>query len=345
MSGFRVPDQGPEPSPLDAGGARAPEPDPAPCRMARRRLGWIGGEGLNAWPGYVDALSTLLMVIIFVLLVFVLAQAFLSVALSGRDRALDRLNRQVAELSDMLSLERGRSAELRMSLAQANRDLQSATAARDQLAQQLAALQGEQDKLAADRDALKAERDRLSARLADAALQSQAAQARAEDLTGQLAEAAQAHDGPQGQADGGAAGRRPAAVAGRPAQLDDMRKQIAELDQSRQVGQGNHRGTRLRPGQAGRADARAAALRDDLEKQAREAAERAVTEEQAHAVAEPAVGRGEAAGRLRPCPVGAARPPDRRVARQLAAVQHALDISESLGQATRTCRSPTSAAG
>ena len=50
-------------------------------------------DGLNAWPGYVDALSTLLMVIIFVLLVFVLAQAFLSVALSGRDQALDKLNR------------------------------------------------------------------------------------------------------------------------------------------------------------------------------------------------------------------------------------------------------------
>ena len=43
------------------------------------------GSGLEAWPGYVDALSTLLMVIIFVLLVFALAQGFLSVALSTRD--------------------------------------------------------------------------------------------------------------------------------------------------------------------------------------------------------------------------------------------------------------------
>jgi len=142
--------------------------------MALRRRG-NGGEGLNAWPGYVDALSTLLMVIIFVLLVFVLAQAFLSVALSGRDRALDRLNRQMAELSDMLSLERGQSSELRVSLAQAARDLQAASAARDQLSQQLASLQGAQDKLAADRDALRTERDRLSAQLADAAAQMQAA--------------------------------------------------------------------------------------------------------------------------------------------------------------------------
>ena len=78
--------------------------------MARGRRGRATDE-LNPWPGYVDALSTLLMVIIFVLLVFVLAQAFLSVALTSRDRALDRLNRQVAELSDMLSLERGRATE------------------------------------------------------------------------------------------------------------------------------------------------------------------------------------------------------------------------------------------
>src|SRR4051812_29554627 len=148
------------------------------------------GNGLEAWPGYVDALSTLLMVIIFVLLVFVLAQAFLSVAMSGRDRALDRLNRQMAELSDMLSLERGRSAELRLSLAQVSRDLQSVTSTRDQLTQQLAALRGEQDGLAAERDALRTERDRLSARLADAALQTEAAQARTTELDTQLAEAA-----------------------------------------------------------------------------------------------------------------------------------------------------------
>src|ERR1700744_2426592 len=105
--------------------------------MSLRRRG--GGEALNPWPGYVDALSTLLMVIIFVLLVFVLAQAFLSVALTGRDRALDRLNRQGAELTDMLSLERGRAGELQLSVASLTRDLQTANANRDQLSHDLAA--------------------------------------------------------------------------------------------------------------------------------------------------------------------------------------------------------------
>src|SRR5687768_9073101 len=87
--------------------------------------------GIDAWPGYVDALSTLLMVIIFVLLVFVLAQGFLSVALSSRDRALERLNRQVTELSDLMALERGQAEELRGSLSRTSEELRAAVAARD----------------------------------------------------------------------------------------------------------------------------------------------------------------------------------------------------------------------
>ncbi len=107
--------------------------------MSRRRRGG-GGEALNPWPGFVDALSTLLMVIIFVLLVFVLAQAFLSVALTGKDRALDQLNRQMAELTDMLSLERGHSAELQSTVAGLTRGLRTASLARDRLDAQVGTL-------------------------------------------------------------------------------------------------------------------------------------------------------------------------------------------------------------
>src|SRR6478752_5364942 len=137
-----------------------------------------GDNGLTAWPGYVDALSTLLMVIIFVLLVFVLAQAFLSVALSGRDKQLDRVNRQLAEVSDMLSLERGRGADLQQSITQLNRDLATTNAARDTLSQQLAALKDQAERAGADRDALRSDRDRLAQQLADAALQAQSGAAR-----------------------------------------------------------------------------------------------------------------------------------------------------------------------
>src|SRR5215471_6119786 len=137
-----------------------------------------GDNGLSAWPGYVDALSTLLMVIIFVLLVFVLAQGFLSVVLTGRDKQLDRVNRQLAEVSDMLSLERGRGADLQQSITQLNRELAAAGAARDTLSQQLDALRAQAERAGADRDTLRAERDRLAQQLADAALQAQSGAAR-----------------------------------------------------------------------------------------------------------------------------------------------------------------------
>ena len=242
-------------------------------RLRRRSA----SDELNPWPGYVDALSTLLMVIIFVLLVFVLAQAFLSVALTGRDRALDRLNRQVAELTDMLSLERGRGGELQLSMAGLNRDLQAAAAARDGLTRDLAAMRDEAGRTAADRDALRAERDRLSARLADAELQSASAQVRTQALQGRLAEAA-------GRTD--TAGQDAAAVAG---QLADARRQLAALRTQAAAVQAEldrtvttDRATiEARVGDIAKLtdQVRAlSALRDELERQAQDAAARATTE-------------------------------------------------------------------
>ncbi len=96
------------------------------------------GNGLEAWPGYVDALSTLVMVIIFVLLVFVLAQAFLSVTLAGRSQALDKATQQLAELTTALSLEQGKTASLQLSVAQLGKELAGRTAERDRITQQLA---------------------------------------------------------------------------------------------------------------------------------------------------------------------------------------------------------------
>ncbi|MDW8314081.1 MAG: peptidoglycan-binding protein [Rhodovarius sp.] len=81
--------------------------------MIRGRLrgGAGAGAGYQAWPGYVDALSSLLMLITFVLLAFVLAQGFLSAALASRDQALAQLRREVAALSASLALERQSRAE------------------------------------------------------------------------------------------------------------------------------------------------------------------------------------------------------------------------------------------
>jgi chemotaxis protein MotB len=68
---------------------------------------------LNYWPGFVDALSTLLLAIIFLISIFMLGQFFLAREISGRDTALERLNRQILELTDLLALERSghRSAD------------------------------------------------------------------------------------------------------------------------------------------------------------------------------------------------------------------------------------------
>jgi len=87
----------------------------------------------NIWPGFVDALASLLMVFMFLLMVFVLAQFFLSEALSGRDAALDQLNTQVSELADLLALERRASTDLRTNVAQLSADLQVSVALRDDL--------------------------------------------------------------------------------------------------------------------------------------------------------------------------------------------------------------------
>lgn len=134
-------------------------------------------EGLNPWPGYVDALSTLLMTTIFVLLVFVLAQAFLSVALSNRNKALEQLNGKVSQLADMLALEKGKARDLESRLATLTANLQAANAARAELAQQLSArseqLQASQSQIQALQAELartvKADKETIDAKLADLA--------------------------------------------------------------------------------------------------------------------------------------------------------------------------------
>ena len=129
------------------------------------------------------------MVIIFVLMVFVLAQGFLSVALSSRDRALDRLNRQVAELAELLSLERGQTGELRSALARAAEELRTAASARDTLSAQLRDLRDERDRISGERDTARSERDQLTARLSDLELTSRGAPERIATLEAQLADA------------------------------------------------------------------------------------------------------------------------------------------------------------
>ena len=90
-------------------------------------------SGMNYWPGFVDALSTLILSIIFLLTVFMVAQFFLSQEVAGKDTALARLNAQISRLSDLLSLERTGKLSLEEEIAQLHASLSAAEGERDRL--------------------------------------------------------------------------------------------------------------------------------------------------------------------------------------------------------------------
>jgi chemotaxis protein MotB len=94
--------------------------------------------GIDIWPGFVDALSQLVMVIVFVLLVFTAGQFYLTDALSGRDAALQKLSQQVNELANLLSMARNSNTGLQTELMQLSQQLEAAKQERDQAKQALA---------------------------------------------------------------------------------------------------------------------------------------------------------------------------------------------------------------
>ena len=100
-------------------------------------------SSVNYWPGFVDALAALLVVVVFLIMVFALAQVFLSEALSGRDSVLEQLTSELDELAQMLDLERDANADLRISVAQLSSQLQTSVSARDALVSKLSDIEEE----------------------------------------------------------------------------------------------------------------------------------------------------------------------------------------------------------
>jgi len=92
-----------------------------------------GDSGMNYWPGFVDALSTLILSIIFILTVFVVVQFYLQQEVAGKDTALNRLNAQIAQLTELLSMEKTGKADLEDQLAQLRASLANAESERDKL--------------------------------------------------------------------------------------------------------------------------------------------------------------------------------------------------------------------
>src|SRR6202022_3740835 len=161
-------------------------------------------SSIDIWPGFVDALAQLLMVIIFILLVFTAGQFYLSEALSGRDQALLRLQQQVNELGDLLALEGRATENLRVGAADLSAKLASSLAERDRLTGQLrdadAIVSADKEKielqlreiesLRRDLDALKTVRADLEAKVAALAQQQETTAAvrdRSKELEAQLA--------------------------------------------------------------------------------------------------------------------------------------------------------------
>lgn len=94
---------------------------------ARRR------RPVDFWPGFVDALSSLLMVLVFLLMIFTIGQFVLSDALSSRDRTLAKLNAELAELASVLSMERAAKAQALVQVGELSASLGTTSAERDSL--------------------------------------------------------------------------------------------------------------------------------------------------------------------------------------------------------------------
>ncbi len=88
---------------------------------------------IDYWPGFVDAMATLLLVFVFLLSVFILAQFFLGQEVTSKDTVLTRLNAQIAELTEMLALEKSGSRDLQETIATLQANLASSQSDRDRL--------------------------------------------------------------------------------------------------------------------------------------------------------------------------------------------------------------------
>lgn len=128
---------------------------------------------IDIWPGFVDALASVLLVFIFMLLLLVLAQFYVSWELAGREAAITRLQRSINELAETLSLERDRSASLETRLAGVEERLRATLAERDDVSGRLRlalerAAVTEAD-LAEARRIISADKEAIKARLAEIA--------------------------------------------------------------------------------------------------------------------------------------------------------------------------------
>mgnify|MGYP001567424097 CR=1 FL=1 len=209
---------------------------------------------IEPWAAYVDVLSTLLLVFIFVLSVYVLAQFFLANALSGRDRALAELNQQLAALGELLAIERRANADLRGNLAQLSAALQGATGERDARAARLLVVQRRAEEsqaaLAATRNSIIVLEGKLTAaetELAERGRRLAAAESRISDTEGRLTSAAREL---AGEKELSAAARSQVDLLNR--QILALRQQLARIEQVLQTAEVKDRESQVQIADLGR---------------------------------------------------------------------------------------------
>jgi len=143
-------------------------------RTSRRR------QGADVWPGFVDALSSILLVFVFMVLIFVAGQFSLTELLTGRDKALAQLNAQIGKLADTLSLEIEKGAEREEQIELLQVRLKASLAEREELQMQLAeaqrrstlskqALDAVVAKLTQSEETIKADKEQLELKLREIA--------------------------------------------------------------------------------------------------------------------------------------------------------------------------------
>lgn len=166
----------------------------------------------DIWPGFVDALAALLMVVIFVILIFTLGHFFLSDTLAERDQALSRLSDVIARLEAQLTDSRERGERLAAELDSARQTMADQERRLERQGEQLAAQRSEIEGLSAARDRLAGQLTELESSLSAARSEAQAQRERASAAESEIAELSR--------------------------KLDELRKRVTALAEALEVAEG-----------------------------------------------------------------------------------------------------------
>ncbi|MBT4108844.1 MAG: peptidoglycan-binding protein, partial [Pelagibacterales bacterium] len=110
----------------------------------------------DIWPGFVDAISTLLLVLIFLLTIFISSEFLLSKLLTNKDDALEDLNIQIYQLSELLSLEKRENKDLTSTISKLNDKLNDSSLTSDLLSMEFSNLKNKNIELNSLLNSLKA---------------------------------------------------------------------------------------------------------------------------------------------------------------------------------------------